>query len=101
MDIESGSFDKAMAIRRLAREHRLLAGRVAELESGAPSANMDASSWGMTLYLGDGFNEKAHLALAKAGYLTKDSLRAASDQDLLAVDGVGKATLTRIRDVLK
>lgn len=34
--------------------------------------------------------------LVKAGY-TSDALRLASDDDLLAVEGVGKATLAKVR----
>lgn len=41
------------------------------------------------------------LALSRAGYTTLDRLDAASDEDLLAVDGVGQATLQRIRDQLE
>jgi len=100
MDIERGDFDKTQAIRYLAREHRLLTGRVLTLESGAPSATMDASGEGANLYLGAEFNEKLHLALAKAGYLTNDDVRAASDEELLAVGGIGPSTRKRIRAAL-
>jgi len=61
---------------------------------------MDAARRGVNLYLGSEFNEKIHLALAKAGYLSNGALRAASDQDLLAIDGVGPATLKQIRYAL-
>jgi len=100
MDIEYGDFDKAKAIRFLAREHRLLAGRVTALDGGAPSANMDAGGKGATLHLGADFSESLHLALRKAGYVTNESLRAASNQELRKVSGVGPATLKKIRAAL-
>lgn len=101
MDIESGSFDKATAIRYLAREHRLLVGRVAALESGAPSANMDAAVAGASLYLGAEFSEMLHLELVKAGYLSGPDLRAASNKELRRVPGVGPVTLKKIRAALE
>ena len=108
MDIVGGNFDKVGAIRYLAREQRLLtatvgdlAERVTALESVQPSANMDAAGKGANLYLGDGFSEKLHLALYGAGYSTGISLRVASDEELLAVEGVGPATLAKIRAALK
>jgi len=101
MDIKSGTFDKALAIKHLDCELTLLTTRVLALESGAPSANMDAAGRGATLYLGSEFNEKLHLALRAAGYRTKGHLRTASDQELLAVGGVGPTTLGRIRSALK
>jgi len=40
-------------------------------------------------------------ALVKAGYTTLAKVYNASDEDLLAVDGVGQAMLKRIRDQLE
>ncbi len=49
------------------------------------------------LYLGPGFSERLHQELTRAGYLTMDDLRAASDAELRRVPGVGPATLAKIR----
>jgi hypothetical protein len=37
--------------------------------------------------------------LARAGYVDEQAIRAASDDDLLAVDGIGQASLRQIREV--
>jgi len=86
-------FDVVAKIRELDR-------RVVALESGAPSANLDAGAKGATLYLGSEFSERLHLALREAGYRTNEDLRAASDQELRKVRGVGSSTLKRIRQAL-
>lgn len=76
-----------------------LTGRVAALEAGPPlitTAEPDLPN----LYLGGEFSERLHLALAKAGYLTRGDLRATSDEELRRVEGVGPATLEKIRTAL-
>lgn len=40
-------------------------------------------------------------ALAAAGFFTPADIRAASDDDLTAVDGIGPATVQRLRDAVK
>jgi|GEM_PF-2592428 len=88
------SFDVVKAIRDLD-------GRVRDLERNVvPFATMDASGEGVTLYLGEEFNENLYLALAEAGYLTNDDLRAASDGELRKIQGIGPSTLRKIRGVL-
>lgn len=39
--------------------------------------------------------------LSGGGYKTAEALRAASDEDLLAIDGIGEARLKEIRQALK
>lgn len=74
------------------------------LESVAPSANMDAGGRGATLQpVAEGqryFDKRLTKTLILAGYDTPDKIRVASDQELLAVDGVGRAALRRIRFAL-
>jgi hypothetical protein len=48
-----------------------------------------------------GISEAQAAALAEAGYDTAEALEAASDEDLMEVDGIGKATVKKIRDGLK
>lgn len=40
-------------------------------------------------------------ALVAAGFETTDDIRAATDDDLLAVDGIGHATVERLREATK
>ena len=47
-----------------------------------------------------GFSERVHLALERAGY-DAVSLRAASQLDLEAVDGIGPATARKIREAFE
>jgi len=94
MDIEYGDFDKAKAIRFLAREQKLLAGRVAELESAAPSATMNAANKGANL---DKLPNDLRAALEADGFATPYALRQMSDEELLAVKGVGPAGVKKIR----
>ncbi len=98
------NFDIVTKIRELDRRVdalECLAPTPVALENVAPSANMDAGGRGANLYLGGDFSERLYLALAKAGYLTNGDLRSASDEELLAVGGVGSATLVKIRAALK
>jgi len=74
--------------------------RVAMLERAQPSASMDAGGSGARLYVGTEISERVHAALIAAGYLTNDDLRAASDEDLFSVPGVGPAMLAKIRAAL-
>lgn len=39
-------------------------------------------------------------ALVEAGFTTPESISAASDEELLAVSGVGKATVAKLREAL-
>ncbi len=94
MDIESGSFDKAKAIMYLAREHGLLAGRVAELESAVPSATMDAANKGANL---NKLPRDLRAILEANGFATPYALRQTSDEELLAIKGVGPAGVKKIR----
>ena len=36
--------------------------------------------------------------LQDAGYVSADAIKAASDDDLLAIDGIGKGTLKKVRE---
>jgi hypothetical protein len=54
---------------------------------------------GPTLYLPE-LSEALHEALIKAGYGSVDELAAASDRELEAVPGIGRATVKRIRAAL-
>lgn len=49
--------------------------------------------------LPDGFPARA--ALIKAGFDTVDKVKAASDQELIDVKGVGESTVEHIRDAVK
>lgn len=49
----------------------------------------------------DGVSDKQRTALATAGYHTAADIRAASDEDLLAIDGIGETTLSRLREATK
>ena len=80
----------------IVKKIRELDGRVSALESGAPSANMDAAGRGATL---DQLPERLRTALVLAG-LTPHLLRQMSDQDLRAIDGVGPAAVKLIRAAL-
>lgn len=53
------------------------------------------------LYLGPAIPENIHNILINAGYNTPEKLREASDEELLALPGIGKSTLTRIRKALQ
>lgn len=52
-------------------------------------------------YLGPAISQRIHEALWGAGFDTLEKLRAASDEELLAVPGVGRSTLTHIRTALE
>lgn len=71
--------------------------RVGFLESLAVSANMDASSRGATL---EGLSLKIKEALAGAGLATPELLRQMSDEQLIAVSGIGPAAVRQIRAVV-
>ena len=53
------------------------------------------------LYLGSDFGENQHNALVEAGFDTNAKVKLASDEELLAVRGIGPAMLRRIRSVLR
>ena len=57
----------------------------------APTETEPGSAFGAML------NDSIMGAVFDAGYNTLDKLRAASDEDLLAIDGIGPATLDKIR----
>jgi DNA uptake protein ComE-like DNA-binding protein len=61
-------------------------------ESGTETAEASAAPASSTPYAD---------ALAKAGYDTDTKIRAASDEDLLAVEGIGPARLAEIRSALQ
>jgi len=48
-------------------------------------------------YLGPAISQKVHETLWEAGYMTLEDLRAATDEELLQVPGIGKGTLHKIR----
>lgn len=75
--------------------------RVARQREGASPAR-EATSEGGAIASDEGafralLNEPIMGALIDAGYSTLDALREASDEDLLAIDGIGPATLKKIR----
>jgi hypothetical protein len=45
----------------------------------------------------EGITAPAHFALIQAGYVTWAALEQASDEELLAIEGIGPATLNKIR----
>jgi DNA uptake protein ComE-like DNA-binding protein len=47
-----------------------------------------------------GINEQKAKVLAEAGYARLCDLRAATDEELLAVQGIGPGQLTKIRDAI-
>ena len=87
-----GSFDVVEAIRYLDLELSKLKVQVAGTR---PSATMDTPHKGA--YFGPAINQGLHEALWKAGYTTIESIRNASDAELLAVKGVGKGTLRLLK----
>ena len=84
------SFDVVKKVRELDK-------RVAALESGAPSANMDAAVQGATL---DALPKRLRASLEMAGYATPYLLRQMSDEDMQAIEGVGAASVRLIRAAL-
>ncbi len=66
--------------------------RVTKLEQagGSPAAGKD--------FYSEELNEKIHQALADAGYRTIGDIQQATDEELLAIPGIGPAALRRIRE---
>ena len=58
---------------------------------------MDAYASRLAVHLGD---EALAAMLVKAGFKLAKQVKAATDKDLLAVPGIGKATLKQIRERL-
>jgi hypothetical protein len=110
----SGEFDVAQAIRFLAlRVHALEAGQAAAtMVSGAPSATMVAgtSTPGIAVVkvplvaptdaLDALLNDRVARALRAAGLDTVEAVAAATDEALLAINGIGPNTLREIRQVI-
>jgi DNA integrity scanning protein DisA with diadenylate cyclase activity len=67
---------------------------------GPESVTAPGDDHGPTLYLPE-LSEAVHDALIKAGYGSVDELAAASDRELEAVPGIGRATVRRIRAAMK
>lgn len=51
-------------------------------------------------YLGPAIPESLQHAIWQAGFDTPDKIREADDEELLAIPGVGRATLSRIREAV-
>lgn len=81
-------------------------GWAVEVKAMAPEPDPEVSLSAI-LHSNHSFFEIPHLgirqaaALTQAGYSTLDSLHAATDDDLLAVDTIGPATVARIRRYLR
>lgn len=79
----------------------LARGLVRESESGSAQQRDDSGG-----NLGDGADELSvtpdagREALLEAGYTADEEVRAASDDDLLALDGIGQGRLAKIREIL-
>jgi hypothetical protein len=48
--------------------------------------------------IGEILNEKQLEAMKKAGFADKIAIRAASDEDLIKVEGIGPATIIKLRE---
>lgn len=77
-----------MEVRRRLQRGLLVEVGAAEAEADEPAADS----------VTDVFGEKVGGLLLEAGYSTADVVAAANDADLLAIDGIGKATLAEIRE---
>lgn len=92
MNLQTGSFDIADAIRHLDR-------RLAALERAAPSATMDAAMQGQTL-AEMGLEARLWTLLERHGFAVPADIAAASDEALLAIDGIGPKSLQQIRETV-
>jgi len=100
MDLKQ-SFDLVEAIRHLDLELRTLRAQVAGLRQ---SATMDAPEQGAhdgKPYIGASINQRLHEAIWDAGYKSLQELRKASDEELLAIKGIGKDKLRKLRKALE
>ncbi len=90
-----GSFDSIAAIRLLAR-------KVAALESGAPSATMESVAPSATArhVFYRLLDDRAAKALLDGGLDDIESVRKADDGRLLALNGIGPSTLKTIREAI-
>jgi hypothetical protein len=68
-------------------------------QSGANPEDQAEANTGTGTALPEGFPGKA--ALEKAGFTTLESVRAASDEDLISVENIGDATFQKIREAQK
>lgn len=81
------------------KEMKELEARVAALEAklvvGNPAPDIDD-----VLTLHDVFGDELAGLLSEAGYATVEAVKVASDDDLKAIQGVGPATVKKIRELL-
>lgn len=78
-----------------AQLERLQAGGRGTQASGSPAQDAPPSGLGLT-----SVSRATEAALAEAGFASREALQAASDEQLLAVDGIGEATLKKLREEL-
>lgn len=84
---DGGAFDPAEAIRELARR-----AVVEEIQSIPAVADVNADELGALL------NTRLARALAAGGFRTTDDVRSATDDALLAVDGINEKGVALIRE---
>lgn len=88
----NAGFDVVDAIRQLAREVIALEEMWLPEEGAATTEQIELSQL---------LNVRLAGVLAKAGYASADAVKAASDEELLAIAGIGEKALALIREQVK